>query len=108
MARERLGPLYEEVGDDAKAIEAYSAFADAWAEADPDMQPRVRHARDRAAQHLPQRAPVDFMDQLLELCHAPASLGELHTEWGQRTGFFKLPRIMTTLRGNVWPDSPLG
>lgn len=45
---ERLGALYEEEGDSAQAAEHYRAFADAWAAADQELQPRVRRARERA------------------------------------------------------------
>lgn len=45
---ERLGGLYDARGDNAKAVEHYRAFATAWANADPDLQPRVRAARERA------------------------------------------------------------
>lgn len=48
VALQRLGPLHEEVGDSAKAADAYARFAELWADADSDLQPRVRHARERA------------------------------------------------------------
>jgi tetratricopeptide (TPR) repeat protein len=48
LAHERLGALYEERGDDTRAAEHYARFAELWADADPDLQPRVRHARQRA------------------------------------------------------------
>jgi hypothetical protein len=49
LARERLGALYEELGDNSKAAEHYAAFAELWADADPELQPRVQHARERVA-----------------------------------------------------------
>ena len=49
VALKRLGPLQERAGDRAGAIEAYRAFADAWADADPELQPQVAHARERIA-----------------------------------------------------------
>lgn len=49
LALELLGPLYEETGDTTAAVEAYRAFARAWADADAELQPRVARARERAA-----------------------------------------------------------
>lgn len=48
VVHEWLGRLYDEQGDGARAAEHYRAFADAWENADADVQPRVRYARDRA------------------------------------------------------------
>ncbi len=48
VVHERLGALYEEQGDRARAAEHYRAFAEAWENADADLQPRVRLARERA------------------------------------------------------------
>lgn len=45
---ERLGELHEAEGDSARAAEHYRAFADAWADADSELQPRVRRAQERA------------------------------------------------------------
>ncbi|MDX1579125.1 MAG: hypothetical protein R3266_11605, partial [Gemmatimonadota bacterium] len=45
VVHERLGWLYDARGDAAKAVEHFRAFADAWADADPDLQPRVQEAR---------------------------------------------------------------
>ncbi len=45
---ERLGGLYESAGDAAKASGHYARFAELWADADPELQPRVRHALERA------------------------------------------------------------
>jgi tetratricopeptide (TPR) repeat protein len=47
LAARDIAPLYEAVGDTAAAIEAYRAFAEAWAKADPELRPHVRHARER-------------------------------------------------------------
>ncbi len=44
---ERLGQLYEETGDLANAAKYYAAFVELWAEADADLQPRVRAAQAR-------------------------------------------------------------
>ncbi len=40
-----LGELYEDRGDRERAIEMYTRFADLWEDADPELQPRVRDAR---------------------------------------------------------------
>jgi class 3 adenylate cyclase/tetratricopeptide (TPR) repeat protein len=42
---ERLGELYAERGEPAKAIEHYRKVAELWEHADPDLQPRVEAAR---------------------------------------------------------------
>ena len=47
--RERLGQLYEGMGDTAKAIENYRAFIELWKNADPELQPRVADAKRRLA-----------------------------------------------------------
>ncbi len=44
---ERLGQLYDEMGDLEQAAGYYGLFVDLWAEADPDLQPRVTAARNR-------------------------------------------------------------
>jgi tetratricopeptide (TPR) repeat protein len=43
----RLGELYESAGDAKLATEYYGRFVDLWANADPDLQPRVAEARKR-------------------------------------------------------------
>jgi tetratricopeptide (TPR) repeat protein len=48
IALEKLGYLYERAGDTAKAAVAYGRFAEAWRNADPELQPRVRAALARA------------------------------------------------------------
>jgi tetratricopeptide (TPR) repeat protein/tRNA A-37 threonylcarbamoyl transferase component Bud32 len=45
----RLGELYEERGDRARAIDAYSRFVDLWKDADPVLQPQVREVKQRLA-----------------------------------------------------------
>jgi len=45
----RLGELYEAAGDPKRAVEYYGRFADLWANADPELQPRVAEARARVA-----------------------------------------------------------
>ena len=44
---ERLGPLYEELGDTARALDAYQRFIDRWAQADDEGMQRVRAAQSR-------------------------------------------------------------
>lgn len=45
VVHERLGVLYEAVGDNARAVEHFRAFATAWENADPPLQHRVERAR---------------------------------------------------------------
>jgi tetratricopeptide (TPR) repeat protein len=47
--RERLGQLYESMGNAEKAVEEYRAFVELWKNADPELQPRVADARQRLA-----------------------------------------------------------
>jgi eukaryotic-like serine/threonine-protein kinase len=49
QARLLLGPLYEEAGDTAKAVEAYQWVAREWADADARGMERVREAEARLA-----------------------------------------------------------
>ena len=44
---ERLGELYDETGDLRNAARYYAAFVELWAEADAELQPRVRAAQSR-------------------------------------------------------------
>jgi len=46
-AYERLGQLYDEAGDRKKAAEYYAKFVELWADADPELQPRVGAAQRR-------------------------------------------------------------
>ena len=56
--RERLGQLYESMGNTEKAAENYRAFIELWKNADPDLQPRVADARRRLARLTPvERTP---------------------------------------------------
>ena len=48
LAHRRLGQVYEALGDSAKAAEHYATFAGLWVDADPEYQPWVREARERA------------------------------------------------------------
>jgi tetratricopeptide (TPR) repeat protein len=45
----RLGELYEARGDREKAMSHYSQFVELWKNADAELQPLVRQARDRLA-----------------------------------------------------------
>ena len=49
VVNERLGAIYEALGDSAMAAEHYAIFADYWADADEELQPRVQAARDKVA-----------------------------------------------------------
>jgi len=43
----RLGELYQAKGDKARAIDFYGSFTELWKNADPELQPKVREARQR-------------------------------------------------------------
>jgi tetratricopeptide (TPR) repeat protein len=45
----KLGELYESAGDPKHALEYYGRFVDLWAQADPDLQPRVADAKKHIA-----------------------------------------------------------
>jgi len=49
LIHERLGQLYEQVGQQSRAAEHYLAFIALWKNADADLQPRVQDARTRLA-----------------------------------------------------------
>jgi eukaryotic-like serine/threonine-protein kinase len=49
VAMRRLGDLYEQRGEKQAALEWYGKFVDLWRDADPDLQPQVRDARQRMA-----------------------------------------------------------
>ena len=49
-SHKRLAELYDAKGDREKAMSHYSRFIDLWKDADPDLQPHVRKARERLAQ----------------------------------------------------------
>ena len=46
----RLGEMYEERRDRARALEYYGRFVELWKDADPALQPAVREVRGRMAQ----------------------------------------------------------
>ncbi len=46
-AWERVGILSDELGDVDAALEGYRQFAELWADADPELQPRVEAAQER-------------------------------------------------------------
>ena len=45
----RLGELYEEKGDQAKAASYYQKFIDLWRDADADLQPQVTEVKKKLA-----------------------------------------------------------
>jgi tetratricopeptide (TPR) repeat protein len=45
----RLGQLYEEKGDNQKALDYYGRFTALWKDADPVLQPTVREVKARMA-----------------------------------------------------------
>ena len=49
FARRRAAQLYEDRKEFSKAYDMYSAFANQWHNADPELQPLVRGARSRMA-----------------------------------------------------------
>ena len=50
LAHERLGSSYLALADTARAVQHLEAFAEMWKDADPELQPRVTAARERAAE----------------------------------------------------------
>jgi len=50
LAHERLGSAYLALADTVRAIEHLEALAVMWDDADPELQPRVAVARERAAE----------------------------------------------------------
>ncbi|HTO73361.1 MAG TPA: protein kinase [Gemmatimonadales bacterium] len=48
-ALRRLGELYEEKGDRAKALDYYGRFVNLWKDADPEFQPQIREIKGRMA-----------------------------------------------------------
>jgi len=55
LTHERLGEAYDALGDRERAALHYARFAELWKDADPELQPRVRYARERAAALLAER-----------------------------------------------------
>jgi tetratricopeptide (TPR) repeat protein len=55
--RERLGQLYESMGNTEKAVANDRAFIELWKNADPEVQPRVTDARRRLARLTPVEKP---------------------------------------------------
>jgi tetratricopeptide (TPR) repeat protein len=55
--RERLGQLYESMGNTEKAAENYRAFIDLWKNADAELRPRVTDARQRLTRLTPVEKP---------------------------------------------------
>jgi hypothetical protein len=52
---ERLGQLYDEQGDLEDAAKHYAQFVELWADADDELQPRVRAAQARLEEILAER-----------------------------------------------------
>ncbi len=52
---ERLGQLYDEMGDLEQAAGYYGMFVELWEEADPELQPRVQAARARIEEIVKER-----------------------------------------------------
>jgi tetratricopeptide (TPR) repeat protein/tRNA A-37 threonylcarbamoyl transferase component Bud32 len=46
-SHKRLGELYEAAGDLPKAVTSLEKFVELWKDADPELQPKVRDARER-------------------------------------------------------------
>jgi eukaryotic-like serine/threonine-protein kinase len=44
---QRLPTVYEELGDTERALHYHRRLVELWADADPELQPRVEHARER-------------------------------------------------------------
>lgn len=57
----RLGELYEQKGDRAKAVENYQKFVDLWKDADPELQPKVQAVRDKLRKLTPVERPRPWM-----------------------------------------------
>ncbi len=55
LALERLGQLYDERDDPENAAKYYAMFVELWADADEDLQPRVRAAQTRLEEILTER-----------------------------------------------------
>jgi hypothetical protein len=51
----RMGEIHERRGDKQRAVESFRTFVTLWRNADPELQPFVRQARDKIA-HLEQKA----------------------------------------------------
>ena len=49
LAYFRAGEAYEQLGETEKAREQYAYFVDAWADADPELEPWVERGRERLA-----------------------------------------------------------
>ena len=54
-AYERLGQMYDARADLEKASEYYAKFVELWAEADPELQPRVQAAQRRLEEIVAER-----------------------------------------------------
>ena len=50
LVQRRLGELYDGRHENQKALEHYTAFVDLWRNADPELQPQVKAAKQRLAE----------------------------------------------------------
>lgn len=55
LAHERLGELYERLGERENAVQHYGKFVELWQDADPELQPVVREVRERIARLVRER-----------------------------------------------------
>jgi hypothetical protein len=53
MNTELVAKAYDAKGDAENAVKLYRVFVEAWKNADPELQPRVKAARDRIAKLAP-------------------------------------------------------
>lgn len=54
---EQLAKIYDAKGDTENAAQLYREFIEFWKNADPELQPRVKAARDRLAKLSPVERP---------------------------------------------------
>ncbi len=55
MMQYHLARAYEAMGEDREAVKEYASFVEAWADADPELQPWVEDARQALARLSPDR-----------------------------------------------------
>ena len=102
---ERLGQLYEQKGNAAKAAEYYQQFVDLWKNAEPELQPRVAEAKRRLAKLSPARnePPEDNMPKAAAA--APADKVALYEKLVATNPKVKRKGAMmpyTSLNGNMF------
>ena len=77
----RLGELYEAAGDLPKAVTNLEKFVELWKDADPELQPKVRDARERLTRvraELARRASAGFRLRL-QYPHQPQPITPMRT-----------------------------